>query len=214
MKDDRHSQVLQAGSLRKDRVMKDIREALIDRNDIANGDNATDTAEVVSEEDLSVAFAQHFTQAGGTMYYCLNENDIRQRMEEIQHRHGDIVIGCASENLASFLGHIGMENCCLCEPTKRYPFGATLCEALIAWQGGIVITSNLGLGKTIPSLPETTVVLAFTSQVVADWQTANDRLKTLYTDYPEQIIITQPSSYAYRKGQQKLYLILIEDETN
>ena len=205
---------MQAGSLRKDRVMKDVREALINRNDVADCDNAADIVETPSDEDLSVTFAQNFTQAGGTMYYCLNEKDIRQRMEEIQHRHGDVVFGCASENLASFLGHIGMANCCLCEPTKRYPLGATLCEALIAWQGGIVISSNLGLGKTIPSLPETTVVLAFTSQVVTDWQTANERLKTLYPEYPEQIIITQPSSYAYRKGLQKLYLILIEDETN
>ena len=35
-------------------------------------------------------------------------------------------------------------------------------EALVATNGGIVISSNLGLGINIPALPEATVVLAFT----------------------------------------------------
>ncbi|MBR6331487.1 MAG: hypothetical protein IKR79_07560 [Bacteroidales bacterium] len=215
MQDNRHNQIVQAGNLRSDRVMKEIREALIDRNDTTDCEipnaNAADTQ---TAEDLSVAFAQNFTQAGGTMYYCLDENDIRARIEEIQQRYDNIMIGCASENVTSFFGHIGITNCCTCDLSKRYPLGATLCEALVATNGGIVISSNLGLGINIPALPEATVVLAFTSQVVSDWQTANERLKELYADYPEQIIITSPSSYAYRKGQQSLYLILIEDETN
>ena len=199
----------------KEQVMKDIREALMDRNEVAECDSTTAVdAENNGTEDLSVVFAKNFTQNGGTMYYCLTENDIRQRLEEIRHRHGDAIVGCASENLSSFLCHIGMDNCCLCDPSKIYPLGAILCEALISWNGSIVITSNLGLGNTINALPETTVVLAFTSQVVSDWMAANERLKTLYTDYPEQVIVTSPASHAYRKGTQKLYLILIEDETN
>ena len=65
---------------------------------------------------------------------------------------------------------------------------------------------------TQPALAETTVVLAFTSQVVADWESANERLKNLYPQFPECLMVTNPGSYAYRKGQQKMYLILIEDE--
>jgi len=214
MKESSNDNMLQAGKLRSDRVLKNVREALIDRNDVADCDIAAAEADGTTPEDLSVAFAQSFTQSGGTMYYCLNEQDIRQRLEEIQRHHDDIVLGCASENLTSFLGHIGMQNCCTCDPTKRYPLGATLCEALIAWNGGIVISSNLGLGNKIPALPETTIVLAFTSQVVANWEAANERLKGLYKEYPEQIIVTSPNSYAYRRGMQKLYLLLIEDETN
>ena len=57
-------------------------------------------------------------------------------------------------------------------------------------------------------------MLAFTSQVVADWEAANERLKQLYPEYPEQMIVTNPAGYSYRKGLQNLYLILIEDETN
>ena len=199
MKESSNDNMLQAGKLRSDRVLKNVREALIDRNDVADCDIAAAEADGTTPEDLSVAFAQSFTQSGGTMYYCLNEQDIRQRLEEIQRHHDDIVLGCASENLTSFLGHIGMQNCCTCDPTKLYPLGATLCEALIAWNGGIVISSNLGLGNKIPALPETA---------------ANERLKDLYKEYPEQIIVTSPNSYAYRRGMQKLYLLLIEDETN
>lgn len=207
--------MMQRGGQRSDRVLKEIREALIDRTEVADCEACPcDNGAGESAEDLSVAFAQNFTKAGGTMYYCLNEKDILKRMEEIRQRNGDVIVGCASENLSSFLCHIGMDKCCLCDPSKVYPLGATLCEALIAWNGAIVITSNLGLGKTINALPDTTVVLAFTSQVVKDWEGANDKLKTLYAEYPGQVMVTSPSSYAFRKGMQKLYLILIEDETN
>ena len=200
----------------KEEVFKDIREALINKNVIAD-DSApavSGTAFIDAEGlDLSVVFAQNFTRAGGTLYYCYNEKDIHDRIIEIQHHHGDVTIGCASENLTRFMGHLNVANCVTCCMDQCYPLGATLCEALIAWQGSVVISSYLGLGRTMPALSETTIVLAFTSQVVADWEVANQRLRELYPDYPDMLDIVHPASYAFRKGQQKIYLILIEDET-
>ncbi|MCR4815555.1 MAG: lactate utilization protein [Bacteroidales bacterium] len=199
----------------KEQVMKDIREALIDKNEITDRDApSTNSGTFIMDDndDLSVLFAKKFTQAGGTLHYCYTEADIKKRILEIQSRYSNVAIGCASENLTTFLQHLNIDNCCSCNPSQRYPLGATLCEALLAWQGSIVISSNLGLGTTIPALPDATIVLAFTSQVVPDWEEANQRIKQLYPSYPEQIIITNPASYAYRKGTQKLYLILIEDE--
>lgn len=198
----------------KEQVFRGIREALIERNDINVIDTHVAGSSFIDEktDDLSVLFAQNFTRAGGTIHYCYNENDIRDKILEIQNRHGNATIGCASENLDGFLGHLKVENRENCNLEHLYTLGATLCEALIAWQGSIVISSNLGLGTTIPSLPETTIVIAFTSQVVTDWEAANERLKQLYPNYPDQIMVTHPASYAYRKGQQKIYLILIEDE--
>ena len=202
---------------RKEQVLKDIREALINKHEVADAvmGTAPGTAFIDPDgQDLSVVFAQNFTRAGGTLFYCYNERDIRDRISEIQHRHGDVAIGCASANLTSFMGHLDVKDCATCTPDQRYPLGATLCEALIAWQGSVVISSNLGLGRTTPALSETTIVLAFTSQVVTDWEMANQRLRQLYDDYPSLLTVVHPASYAFRKGQQKLYLILIEDETN
>lgn len=199
----------------KEQVLKEIREALINKSNIDNPELSVAEGNTFIDpatDDLSVLFAQNFTRRGGTMYYCYNEEDIRNRILDIQHAHGDVVIGCASENLTRFLGHLNIDNRCTCDPDMRYPLGATLCEALTAWQGGILISSNLGLGSTLPALPEATIVLAFTSQVVPDWETANERLKTLYPHFPDSLMLTNPASYAYRKGMQKLYLILIEDE--
>ena len=201
----------------REQMMKVVRDALVDTDssDISEAPCAAKKTFIDDEgEDISVLFAQSFTQFGGKMYYCYNEEDISKRIIEIQQSHGDTTIGCASENLVSFLGHLNIENRCLCDISKCYTLGATLCETLIAWRGGIVISSNQGLGTTIPSLPETTIVLAFTSQVVTDWEAAFERMKSLYNEIPENIMLTTPASYAYRKGLQKLYLILIEDETN
>lgn len=200
----------------KEQILKQIREALIDHNEVVDCETASAVGRSfinAEDDDLSVVFAQSFTHAGGTLFYCYNEGDIRKRIMEIQERHGNAILGCASENLYSFLGHLNIDNRELCAPDKLFPLGAVLCEALLAWNGSIVISSNLGLGSTLPALPETTVVLAFTSQVVTDWEMANERIRQLYPDYPETIIVTNPTSPAYRKGTQKVYLILIEDET-
>ncbi|MBQ1409219.1 MAG: LUD domain-containing protein [Bacteroidales bacterium] len=198
----------------KEQMLRTIREALIERNEIADCDSHTVGSSFIdtTPDDLIVYFAQSFTRAGGTIHYCYNEADIRKQILEIQREHGDVTIGCASENLNGFLGHLQVENREICQMSESHQLGATLCEALIAWQGSIVISSNLGLGTTIPALSETTIVLAFTSQVVADWEVANERIKELYPQYPDQIMIVNPASYAFRKGQQKIYLILIEDE--
>lgn len=198
----------------KEQLFRNIREALIERNDIVDCDvsSTSCTTSVGGEDDLCVSFAKNFTLAGGTLHYCYNESDIRDRILEIQQRNGDVAIGCASENLDSFLGHLKVEKRENIDSNNIPLLGSTLCEALIAQQGTIVISSNLGLGTTIPSLYETTIVLAFTSQVVPDWQTANERLKQLYPQYPNQIMVANPGSYACRKGKQKIYLILIEDE--
>lgn len=200
----------------KEQVLKNIREALMERNehqqecDTSVGSANTFVGDDVN--DISVLFAQNFTRRGGTMYYCHNEANISLRIKEIQHQHGDIDICCGSENLVTFLENLGIKGTCLSEPDKRFPLGAILCEALIAWQGGVVISTNQGLGTTMPALTDSIIVLAFTSQVVADWEAAYERMKLLYSDMPDQIMITNPYSYAYRKGTQKIYLILIEDE--
>lgn len=198
----------------KEQVLRTIREALIEKNEISDRELSLSRSPFIDpqENDLSVVFADKFSKAGGKIYYCYNEEDLRTRILEIQQIHGGTTIGCSSENLTEFLGHLNIENRATCDMEHTTKLGATLCEALIAWQGSIVISSNLGLGITIPSLPETTIVIAFTSQVVSDWEEANERIKQLYSNYPGQIMVTHPASYAYRKGQQKLYMILIEDE--
>lgn len=211
----------------KEQLFRSIREALIERNDpdtqaeTSSGRLSSSPAEVSSaavnnqsdDGDLCVTFTKNFTSAGGTLHYCYNESDIGKHIFEIQRQHGNVTIGCASENLYGFMGHLKIDNLEPISSVTCSTLGATLCEALIAGQGSIVISSNLGLGTTMTALPEATIVLAFTSQVVANWEVANERIKQLYPQYPDQIMVAHPASYACRKGLQKIYIILIEDET-
>jgi len=196
-------------------VLKEIREALMEKNDPVHSAvciNEGATFINADSGDLPVVYAKSFIQAGGMLHYCLDEAAISKALRDIQHQNGDCAIGCASENLTTFMGHLGIPDCSTCTLDASHQLGASLCEALLAWQGSIVITSNLGLGKTILSLPKTTIIIAFTSQVVTDWEMANKRLKQLYGDYPATVLIANPNSYACRRGLQKLHLILIEDE--
>ena len=125
----------------KELVMKNIREALIDKNEVADceAQPAPGTTFVQDDhDDLSVLFAKNFTRAGGTLFYCYNEADIGKRILEIQHQHSDTPIACLSENLTNFISHLGVNNCHTTSPTNQSNLGASLCEALLAWQGSIV----------------------------------------------------------------------------
>ena len=202
------------GNSPKENVLKDIRQALLNKQTTSGADGSVPEATFIQavDDDMSVAFAQRFTQQGGTMHYCYNEADIARHINEIQKLNGSDELCCGGDNLTTFLQHIGVSTACTAQTDKIYPLGAVLCEALVAWNGSIVISSNQGLGTTLPSLNKTTIVIAFTSQVVADWETACDRIRMLYAHFPEQILVTSPSAYAYRKKQQQIHLILIEDE--
>lgn len=199
----------------KEKLYNSLREALLERSETltdTSGADATGLMPDANGDDISIVLAQNFIQRGGTMFYCYNEGDISAKMKEIQHLHGDVVIGCGSENLTQFLSHLGVTNSETASTTKRYPLCAMLCESLTAWNGGIVVSSNQGLGVTLPTLGDATIVLAFTSQVVADWAAAAERMRQMYSEMPEQLLVTNPASASFRQGRQRLYLILIEDE--
>lgn len=199
----------------KELIFKNLRNALMDKNDVDDVDLSTlvNDGKAMTEEDISVRFAEQYVARHGRMNYCYNEEDIRKEIEKIRLQHQADTIGCASENLTGFLSHLGVTDCVTSSCDKQYRFAATLCEVLTANNGGIIITSNQGLGTSLPALADITVVLAFTSQVVENWRHALERMEEYYESVPEQMLVTSPASLVYRQGRQYLYLILIEDES-
>lgn len=198
----------------KEQIFKNLRNALMDKNDVEDVDLSTLVGDnqAATENDISVRFAEQYVARRGRMNYCYNEEDIRKEIETLRQLHQADTIGCASENLTGFLTHVGVTNSETSSCDKPNRFVATLCEALTADNGSIIITSNQGLGTNMPSMAEITVVLAFTSQVVDNWRQAMERMQELYGTIPEQMLVTSPASGVYRQGRQHLYLILIEDE--
>ena len=193
----------------KEKIVKTIREALMEKKTIEQPPVA-DEANTMADVDLTVAFAKQYTRRGGTMYYCSNEEEIVSQLQQIQSKTGDAVWGCCSENLTTFITHLGLKNACTANGDTDYQVGAMLCDGLIASDGGIVLTSKQGLGESFRSLAKTTIVVAFTSQVVADNDAAMVRLKEMYKVFPTEIAVLEPRRASERETD--LHLVLVDDE--
>lgn len=198
----------------KEDIMKAIREALMDKNTIdgREPESGKGTTFRMPEEDMVISFARQFTDRGGTMYYCGDEEEILQRLVDIQSAHGNAVYGCCNENLAQFLNHMGIGDAFAATPEKEYYLGAMLCDGLEAWNGNIVLSDKQGLGTAFASLPAVTVVLAFTSQIEPDWESLDSRLKDTYPTFPEQLLFVDPACDDIQSRNLELILLLVDDQ--
>jgi L-lactate dehydrogenase complex protein LldG len=99
--------------------------------------------------------------------------------------------------------------------------GITLCEALIARNGSILVSNAGAAGRRLSIYPDTHIVLAFTSQLVLDLKDGFVRLKEKYGNQLPSMIttITGPSRTADIEktlvlgahGPKELFVFLIDD---
>ncbi|MBC8083017.1 MAG: LUD domain-containing protein [Hymenobacter sp.] len=174
--------------------------------------------------DLAVAFAESFVRVGGQLYFCESEEHFydqlftykkEKQLEDLyvwepelkrQLHAGGLVF---RPDEADFVAHAAA--------------GLTTCEALVARTGSILVSGATGSGRRLSIYPDQHLVLARTSQVVAD---IGDALRNLQRKYgPEHLpsmisLTTGPSRTADIEktlvlgahGPRSLALFLLDDE--
>ena len=162
-----------------------------------------------AEEDLAVLFTQTYHKHGAAISYCINEEQIAERLIALRASADNPLMGCSNKNVVSFLQSLGIADAEVAQPGQQYRMGVMLCESLLADNGSVVLSDRLGFGTAFPRLPQTTILVAFTSQVVADWEEAVARLKASDKEMPRNLTKITPSS---ADRQHDLHLILIEDQ--
>ena len=100
--------------------------------------------------------------------------------------------------------------------------GITYCEYLIARLGSIMVSSKQTSGRRLNVFPENHIVIARSSQIVADLKDALKNIKEKYVgNLPSMIsVITGPSRTADIEktlvmgahGPRELYVFLIDEE--
>lgn len=190
-------------------ILKSIREALLEKNELEQPlqEEAEQPLFAVSDDDPAMAFAKAYTEAGGTMFYTTTEEELKARLVEVRRDMNNAAIACCNDNLTQFLRNLGFADSFTSKAGQKHPLGALVCDALEAWNGGIVITDRLGLGINMQQLPSACIIIAFTSQLVNDWQGALLHIKDTYTDALPNEIITLTA-----QDCNKSYLILVEDQ--
>ncbi len=161
----------------------------------------------LTDNDLAVAFAKAFTESQGTLFYVTTEEAIKARLLELRREMNNAAMACCNNNLKQFLVQLGFADSFTAQPQQHYPLGVFVCDALEAWNGSVVVSDCLGLGSNMWQLPSTCVVIAFTSQLCADWREVLQHLQAAYPDALPNEIVT------FRVGDcKKAYLLLVEDQ--
>ncbi|MDY5969208.1 MAG: hypothetical protein SPJ13_04230 [Bacteroidales bacterium] len=192
--------------MKKEDFLSKLREALSIKSEIALSlsEDGGNLVFRLSDEDLAVAFAKEFTRKGGFMYYCTTEEELKAHIDTLQH---GAAMACCNDTLTQFLQGLGFANSVTSQSGQPCALGALLCDALEAWNGGIVVSDHLGYGITMRTLPLTTIVIAFTSQIVRDWEEVDRHLQEAYPqEKPKEIALLTPSDC------KNLCLILMEDQ--
>lgn len=186
----------------------------------AKGDSEEQKSKFAPEEEkpLDLKFVERFTEGGGNFYYCLNESEAYQVLEQYAAENELPGFFICSEELYSASDYVSL-------PTTRendgqFPAVLSTCEALIAFNGGIMIHSHLTGGRKLSDLPKHHVLFGYTKQIVNTLRDGMELINHRYRENrPNHIsVIRAPHdehvelAAADPNKDRNVLLILIENE--
>jgi L-lactate dehydrogenase complex protein LldG len=211
-------------STSKEKVLKKIRDALIEKTDPPYPiiDMESSVYAPITEP-LDVAFAEELLKVSGKFGYYESEDEFLTFLESYILEQDWPVLYCYDEQLQKLLKQGGIPFDADPEKITDMKLGITRCEYLVARLGTVVVSSQVSPGRKMTVFPEIHIIVAYTSQLVADLKDALKNIRKKYEDdFPSQIsLITGPSRTADIEktlvlgahGPKELYVFLIEDRT-
>lgn len=183
----------------KEQVLKSIRDALLDRDEISLEDLDFESdiyPPIVDSPDI--VFARNFIQAGGKFNYCADEDELAHFLTRLFSDSNFLPVFSAEEKLRYLLMQQGIDTLRGEEEMYEASSIVTSCEYLVARSGTIVYSSALGGGRRPAIAAPQHVVVAYASQVVIELKDALTGLRHKYGEnLPSAIsFITGPSRTA------------------
>lgn len=209
-------------STSKEKVLKKIRDALIEKTDppfpIIDMESSVYPP---LTQSLDVTFAEELVKVAGKFGYCESEDEFLSFLQSYILEQDWPVMHCYDERIQKLLKQGGIPFEADPEKFNEMKLGITRCEYLIARLGTVMVSSHVSPGRRMTVFPETHLVIAYTSQLVPDLKDAFKNIRKKYEDnFPSQIsLITGPSRTADIEktlvlgahGPKDLYVFLIED---
>lgn len=204
----------------KEKMLKKIRKALLEKRDNPYPNLEDSPLYIENTDHLDVLFAEQFTAVAGQFIYCADEIQFIENLLQLAEEKTLRKIYCWEPALQTLLG------------TYEYPFystdtdfmeadvGITLCDALVARNGSILVSNGSAAGRRLSIYPNIHIVLAYTSQLVLDLKDGFALLKEKYGNRLPSMIsnVTGPSRTADIEktlvigahGPKELFVFLIE----
>jgi L-lactate dehydrogenase complex protein LldG len=210
-------------STSREKVLKKIRNALISKGEIPYPDIDLDSSVYPeSDEPLAIQFAQALNKCSGKFIYCESESEFINKLESLKREFQWKNIFACDPVLKEILTQAEFEFLSSEEQMMEAEAAVTECEFLVARIGTVMVSSALPSGRKASVFPESHIVFAYTSQLVADIRDGLSGMRKKYENgLPSMIsFITGPSRTADIEktlvmgahGPRELYVFLIEDQ--
>jgi hypothetical protein len=183
-------------------------------------DSTSDGGKYLPKEKLPLdeQFTYNFNENGGKFLYCVNTEEVMQAFDNIliENDWYEKDVFCINKELKNKFDGFNLN---FSNKTDA-PFFLSTCEALVAANGSILLSSNQIKEKKLNELPKNFVVFATTSQIV---DTISEGLRIIKNrgdnKIPSNITTIQDFEssqkekdfMSYGSTTKNLYLLLLED---
>jgi L-lactate dehydrogenase complex protein LldG len=206
----------------KEKLLKKIRQALLEKRD-----NPYPNLEQLPhyppiEDMLEVVFAEQFAAVSGRFEFCEDEVQFIENLLTLAEERNWRKIYCWEPMMQEILNRYEFPFFATDRDFEQAEVGLTLCEALVARNGSILVSNGNAAGRRLSIYPPVHIVLAYTSQLVPDLKDGFKLLKDKYgNDLPSMISnVTGPSRTADIEktlvlgahGPKELFVFLIDGE--
>jgi L-lactate dehydrogenase complex protein LldG len=205
----------------KELMLKKIRKALLEKRDIPYLNVEDSQVYKKNEELLEVVFAEELTAVSGNFIFCENGIDFIENILELADKFKWRKIYCWEPELQDLLSEYEFPFYKTDKDFEMAEVGITLCEALIARNGSVMVSNANAAGRRLSIFPHHHIVIARTGQLVLDLKDAFQLVKSRYGNQIPSMIstITGPSRTADIEktlvlgahGPKELFVFLVDD---
>lgn len=165
-----------------------------------------------SKDPVDVLFAKNFIAGGGQFFYCENEQEALEHLQEIIKNEQIDQMICFEDKLKSFLNRLSVKhNTDFNSPTN---FSFIECEYLVAFDGAIMLSSHQTNGRKLSAFPHNFIVFASPGQLVSNISEALQRLKsTKGNNIPSDITSIRGNkmhNFDSSSNAKNIFLLLVE----
>ena len=205
----------------KERMLKKVRQALLQKRDNPHPDFEDLPLYKDEEEPLDVTFARELNAVAGNFVYCDGEIAVIEHLITLVEKLNLSKIHAWEPNVQELLNHYGFPVYTNPHKFEEVEAGITSCEALIARNGSVLLSNaNLG-GRRLSIYPAVHIVIARASQLMMDLKHGMQHLKQKYGEAMPSMVttVTGPSRTADIEkmlvlgahGPKELYVFMLED---
>jgi L-lactate dehydrogenase complex protein LldG len=204
----------------KEKLLKKIRKALLEKRDNPYPQLEDLPFYPPTDEMPEVIFAEQFTNVAGQFVFCEDELQFIENLINLAEAREWRKIYCWEPKLQEILNQFEYPFYETDKDFEQAEVGFTLCEALIARNGSILLSNGNMAGRRLSIYPPVHIVLAYTSQMVMDLKDGFKLIKERYgNNLPSMISnVTGPSRTADIEktlvlgahGPKELFVFMLE----